>query len=80
MTLLSRREFLRSAGGVTFLALVPVGRGLFAAPGTALPVFTALPYVQPGASSRLIDGQEAVVLAWQTESCSGRVRAGLRAD
>ena len=67
MTSLTRREFLRSAGGVTFLALIPVGRGLFAAPGTALPTFTALPYVQPGASSRLIDGQEAIVVAWQTE-------------
>ena len=64
---ISRRQFLRSAGGVTFLALTPVGRGLFAAPGAALPKFTALPYVQPGPSSRLVDGQEAVVIAWQTE-------------
>ena len=68
MTLFTRREFLRSAGGVTFLALLPIGRGLFAAPGSALPHFTALPYVQPGASSRLMDGQEAVVVAWQTEA------------
>jgi hypothetical protein len=67
MSTLTRRDFLRSAGGVTFLALVPVGRGLFAAPETALPNFTALPYVQPGPSSKLIDGQEAVVVAWQTE-------------
>ena len=67
MTTLTRRDFLRSAGGVTFLALVPVGRGLFAAPGTALPKFTALPYVQPGVSSKLIEGQEAIVVAWQTE-------------
>ena len=67
MTILSRREFLRSAGGVTFLALIPIGRGLFAAPGTTLPKFTALPYVQPGASSTLVEGQEAIVVAWQTE-------------
>ena len=55
---------------MTFLALVPVGRGLFAAPdgtGGPLPRFTVLPYVQPGPFSRLIDGQEAVVIAWQTE-------------
>lgn len=64
---LTRRQFLHSAGGVTFLALVPVGRGLFAAPGAALPRFTALPYLQPGDSSRLTDGAEAVVVAWQTE-------------
>ena len=67
MSLLSRRDFLRSAGGVTFLALVPSGQGLFAAPGTALPVFTALPYIQPGPASRLTDGQETMVIAWQTE-------------
>lgn len=64
---LTRRQFLRSAGGVTFLALVPVGGGLFAAPEINLPRFTALPYLQPGASSRLVDGAEAVVIAWQTE-------------
>ena len=67
---LSRRAFLRSAGGITFLALTPIGRGLFAAPGhasSALPIFTALPYVQPGPAGKLTDGQEAVVIAWQTE-------------
>ena len=70
MTKLTRRQFLHSAGGVTFLLLVPVGRGLFAAPegaGDTLPRFTALPYVQPGPSSRLVEGEEAVVIAWQTE-------------
>ncbi len=64
---ITRRQFLRSAGGVTFLALTPIGRGLFAAPGLALPRFTALPYVQPGPSSQLVDGHESVVIAWQTE-------------
>ncbi len=68
MTQLTRRQFLRSAGGVTFLALTPIGRGLFAAPDPALPTFTALPYLQPGPSSRLMDGQETVVVAWQTEA------------
>lgn len=68
MSQISRRDFLRSAGGVTFLALVPNGRGLFAAPGTTLPLFTALPYVQPGPASGLVHGQEAMVVAWQTET------------
>lgn len=95
----SRRQFLRAAGGVTFLALTPVGRGLFAAnasaattaeipnnsvngalsrnaaanlasaklPAIKLPLFTALPYLQPGASSRLVDGAESIIVAWQTE-------------
>ncbi len=67
---ISRRQFIRSAGGVTFLALVPAGRGLFAAPvaeATArLPLFTVLPYIQPGSSSLLQDGQESMVVAWQT--------------
>jgi hypothetical protein len=70
MTQLTRRQFLRSAGGVTFLALTPLGRGLFAAPGATLPRFTALPYLQPGPSSRLMPGQETVVIAWQTEAQS----------
>jgi hypothetical protein len=68
MSQITRRQFLQSAGGVTFLALTPVGRGLFAAPGTALPRFTALPYVQPGLASRLMDGRESLVIAWQTEN------------
>jgi len=69
---LTRRQFLRSAGGVTFLALSPVGRGLFAATTTAaqpaaLPLFTALPYIQPGPEGRLVPDAEIVRLAWQTE-------------
>ena len=64
---ITRRQFLRSAGGVTFLALTPIGRGLFAAPDTALPRFTALPYVQPGNASRLVNGAETAVIVWQTE-------------
>jgi len=67
MSQITRRQFLRSAGGVTFLALTPIGSGLFAAAGTDLPKFTALPYIQPGNSSLLIDDRESIVVAWQTE-------------
>jgi len=65
---LSRRRFLQSAGGVTFLALSPLGRGLFAATAInkKLPVFTVLPYLQPGNNSRLQNGRESLVVQWQT--------------
>jgi TAT (twin-arginine translocation) pathway-exported protein len=47
--MLSRRDFLRSAGGVTALALRPLRHGLFAAPAAfdspRLPLFTVVPYV-----------------------------------
>jgi predicted phosphodiesterase len=69
-TLVGRRDFLRSAGGITFLALSPFGRNAFAAPtpiaGPRLPLFTVLPYIQPGPNSRLAPGQESMVVAWQT--------------
>ena len=68
---ISRRQFLQSAGGVTFLALTPIARSLFAATDNnkaAWPLFTALPYVQPGANSKLIEGAETFVIAWQTEN------------
>jgi hypothetical protein len=69
--MLSRRDFLRSAGGLTFLALTPAGRGAFAFPqsdgGPRLPLFTTLPYIQPGRASRLDEGHESVVVAWQTQ-------------
>lgn len=70
----TRRQFLRSAGGITFLALTPAGRGLFAATDprviqpVLVPLFTALPYVQPGDSSKLVPGKESIRLAWQTEA------------
>jgi calcineurin-like phosphoesterase family protein len=68
--MISRRDFLRSAGGVTALALSPIGDGLFAAPappdGPRLPLFTVLPYIQPGPASVLRDGAESMVVAWQT--------------
>ena len=77
---LSRRQLLQAAGGVTFLALTPTESGLFAATfdrksrrqspdktPNALPLFTALPYLQPGVSgSKLVEGQESIVVAWQT--------------
>jgi len=71
---LSRREFIQAAGGLTFLALVPIAGGAFAASTDGkqidadLPVFIALPYLQPGPSSELVDKQEAVVLAWKTDN------------
>lgn len=69
---LSRRDLLRAAGGATFLALIPTGRLTFpfALPAVASDeplLFTALPYIQPGANSGLIAGAESVVIAWQTE-------------
>ncbi|MES2462800.1 MAG: hypothetical protein V4671_19635 [Armatimonadota bacterium] len=68
-SLSSRRQFLRYAGGVTFLALVPNGQGLFAAQGldAALPLFTALPYIQPGNNSALVPGRETQTIAFQTD-------------
>jgi Calcineurin-like phosphoesterase len=70
---ISRRELLKAAGGLTFLALVPAARGRFAlgplaAPAADLPLFTALPYVQPGDNSGLVPGKEQAILAWQTDA------------
>ena len=73
MSNLTRRQFLQSAGGITFLALSPVGRALFAAEGD-LPLFTALPYVQPGADSKLVEGAESKIIAWQTEGKAAEFR------
>jgi acid phosphatase type 7 len=75
---MSRRELLQAAGGLTFLALLPVGTGGFLAaaasatpesPGLPAPplLYTALPYVQPGPDGGLTHGAESVILAWQTE-------------
>lgn len=67
-TPITRRDFLRSAGGITFLALTPIGRGLFAAETlpALIPIFTALPYIQPGDCGALIAGKESMRLLWQT--------------
>jgi hypothetical protein len=69
---ITRRELLKAAGGLTFLALVPTARGRFvlepASPAGGRPVFTALPYVQPGDNSRLVPDHERTVLAWQTDA------------
>jgi len=73
--MLSRRDFLRSAGGITLLALNRIDDGLFAAPtppgGPRLPLFTVVPYIQPGPRSRLTDGDESMVVAWQTLEGAG---------
>ena len=77
---ITRRDLLRAAGGITFLALRPAGSGLYAimraaaAPAELLPLFTALPYVQPGDASRLVDGSESIVVAWQTDGRSAAFR------
>lgn len=73
---LTRRQLLQAAGGVTFVALAPTRSGLFipafassrtAAVPPPLPLFTALPYIQPGpAGSKLTEGKESIVVAWQT--------------
>jgi hypothetical protein len=70
---ISRRELLKAAGGLTFLALVPAARGRFSLSSLVAldaepPLFTALPYVQPGDNSRLVADHERVVLAWQTDA------------
>jgi hypothetical protein len=89
MSDMSRRRLLKMAGGITFLALAPNGRGAFAIDSTMLneknpltkatddsgktlaaplPLFTALPYIQPGAKgTTLRDGDESIVIAWQTD-------------
>jgi len=74
-TTVSRRSLLHAAGGITFLALLPPMAGAEeseaerVAPGkTLFPVFTALPYLQPGPNSRLVDGSESIVIAWQTDA------------
>lgn len=74
---LSRRQLLQVAGGITYLAILPDGRVAFAAePGRIpkpLPVFKALPYLQPGsAGGPLRDGAEAITLAWETNRVSAQ--------
>ncbi len=75
---INRRRFLRSAGGVTFLALAPSAGRMFAAPaphaGPALPLFTVLPYIQPGPQGRLHPGQQSMLLTWQTQARSADFR------
>jgi len=69
--MITRRGFLRSAGGLTLLALRPAHDGLFAATsfdGPRLPLFTTLPYNQPGPKSALDAGHESMVVAWQTQA------------
>jgi acid phosphatase type 7 len=76
----SRRDVFQAAGGFTLLTLLPdmaeacSSTALTfdqAARAKARPVFTALPYLQPGAASVLKDGDEAIVIAWQTNGVGG---------
>lgn len=70
---LSRRDILQAAGGFTLFSLLPSasaapsdGHSHEPARVKARPVFTALPYLQPGSASTLKDGEESIVIAWQT--------------
>lgn len=75
---ISRREVFQAAGGFTLLTLLPglasgatadIARG--PARLRARPTFTALPYLQPGPASVLKDGEESIVIAWQTNGVPG---------
>ncbi len=73
---------MQAAGGITFLALAPLANGAFKPifkegdplqirldKANQMPRFLflqLLPYLQPGAASRLVDGSETMVIAWQT--------------
>jgi hypothetical protein len=74
---LSRRRLLRAAGGAALFAATggdSAGRLFAAAPGTAKtarPIFTALPYLQPGADGgpfRAGQAADSLVVAWQTNA------------
>ena len=78
MSDMSRRHLLKMAGGVTFLALMPNGRGAFALTPEALrdvkmtggapPLFTATPYLQPGPNGgKVAEGAETMAILWQTD-------------
>jgi len=74
---LSRRSLFQAAGGLTLLSLVPEAFGESSQPRQAgsapLPVFSALPYLQPGPlGSLLVDGEESIVVAWQTDATPAR--------
>lgn len=69
---LSRRSLFQAAGGLTLLSLVPEAFGESSMPRPAgsapLPVFSALPYLQPGPKGGpLVEGEESIVVAWQTD-------------
>jgi len=69
MEKITRRQFLQIAGGITYLAFTSAGCGVFAAKhdDASLPLFTALPYIQPGTASTLTDGGDTLIVAWQTQ-------------
>lgn len=66
---LSRRHLFQAAGGITYLALTSDGRIARAASRRlppVVPVFSVLPYLQPGPGGPLQEGAESMVLAWET--------------
>src|SRR5689334_11274571 len=72
---LSRRSLFQAAGGLTLLAALPEAYGDTPRPkgSKPLPVFSSLPYLQPGPhASRLIEGEESTVVRWQTDTTPAR--------
>lgn len=71
MNSITRRQFLQAAGGVTLFALAVNSQGLYAAtltdPDANFPTFVVPPYLQPGSASKLIEDQDTLVVAWQTD-------------
>lgn len=75
MQTMTRREMLAAAGGITYLALQPTADGFAFADagkisksGPPRPLlYTAMPYIQPGPASRLVENDDSMAIHWQTE-------------
>lgn len=88
MSEVSRRSLLHAAGGFTFFALAPNVEAILG-PGRLpdlvsstelVPVFTAIPYLQPGNGSKLEERKESVVIAWQTDSTKAHFEVQVQID
>lgn len=69
MNSLTRRQLLQAAGGITLWALASSPHGLYATTlaDTEVPFFVVPPYIQPGPASKLVENEDTLVVAWQTE-------------